>query len=180
LSLKDIRVHEYYMRFLFGGLCTVAAGLIAERYGPAIGGFFLAFPPIFPASASLLEAHEKRKMANAGLDGADQGRAVPSVDAAGASIGCIGLIAIAAILRRTLPEHSAPIVIAPGYGSLAIPLGRSLVCQKESLVPLAKDCRMTNPEHTRFGSNGSQMRVKNIGAFYVRNNISAENESVRC
>jgi hypothetical protein len=110
-SLKDIRVHEYCVRFLFGGLCTVAAGLIAERFGAAVGGLFLAFPAIFPAGASLLEAHEKRKMAKAGLDGTNQGRAAASVDSAGASIGCIGLIAFATILWRTLPEHNAPVVI---------------------------------------------------------------------
>ena len=111
-SLKDIRVHEYCVRFLFGGFCTVAAGLIAERFGPAIGGLFLAFPAIFPAGASLLETHEKRKMAKAGLDGTNQGRAAASVDSAGASIGCIGLIAFAVILWRTLAGHNAPIVIA--------------------------------------------------------------------
>jgi hypothetical protein len=111
-SLKDIRVHEYCVRFLFGGFCTVAAGLIAERFGPAIGGLFLAFPAIFPAGASLLEAHEKRKMAKAGLDGTNQGRAAASVDSAGASIGCIGLIVFAVILWRTLPGHNAPIAIA--------------------------------------------------------------------
>jgi hypothetical protein len=111
-SLKDIRVREYCVRFLFGGLCTVAAGLIAQRFGAAIGGLFLAFPAIFPAGASLLEAHEKRKMSKAGLDGTNQGRAAASVDSAGASIGCIGLTAFAVILWRMLPGHNAPIVIA--------------------------------------------------------------------
>ena len=35
--------------------------LPAKRYPafPVIGGLFLAFPAIFPASASLIEAHEK-------------------------------------------------------------------------------------------------------------------------
>jgi hypothetical protein len=73
-SLKDVKLHEYALRFVFGGLCTVAAGLIAKRFGAAIGGLFLAFPAIFPAGASLLEAHEKRKMAKSGLDGTKQGR----------------------------------------------------------------------------------------------------------
>jgi hypothetical protein len=110
-SLKDIKFHESLMRFLFGGLCTVAAGLIAKKYGPEIGGLFLAFPAIFPAGASLLEAHEKRKMAKAGLDGTEQGREAASVDAAGASIGCIGLIVFAAVTWRELPGHNAYVVI---------------------------------------------------------------------
>jgi hypothetical protein len=87
------------------------AGLIAKRFGPAIGGLFLAFPAIFPAGASLLEAHEKRKMAKSGLDGTKQGREAASVDSAGASIGCIGLIAFAATLNVGLQKHNAYIVI---------------------------------------------------------------------
>jgi hypothetical protein len=113
-SLRDIRLSEYLLRFLFGGLCTVAAGLIAKRFGPVIGGLFLAFPAIFPAGASLLESHEKRKMAKAGLDGTNQGRAAASVDAAGASIGCIGLIVFAITLWKLLPYHNPYAVIALG------------------------------------------------------------------
>ncbi len=52
---------DYAIRFLFGGLITVAAGIIAKRFGPGIGGLFLAFPAIFPASATLIEKHEKEK-----------------------------------------------------------------------------------------------------------------------
>jgi hypothetical protein len=110
-SLKDVKIHEYCVRFLFGGLCSVLAGLIAKQFGPAAGGLFLAFPAIFPAGASLLESHEKRKMAKAGLDGTNQGRKAASVDSAGASIGSIGLITFAAILWRALPAHNACVVI---------------------------------------------------------------------
>jgi Protein of unknown function (DUF3147) len=113
-SCKDVKPHEYLVRFLFGGLCTVAAGLIAKRFGPAVGGLFLAFPAIFPAGISLLETHEKRKMAKAGLDGTNQGRAAASVDSAGTSIGCIGLIAFAFILWHQLPGHNAYAVITLG------------------------------------------------------------------
>ena len=38
--------------FFFGGLITAVAGVIAQRFGPIIGGLFLAFPAIFPASAT--------------------------------------------------------------------------------------------------------------------------------
>jgi hypothetical protein len=110
-SLKDVKSHQYLLRFLFGGLCTVAAGLIAKRFGPVIGGLFLAFPAIFPAGASLLESHEKRKMAKAGLDGTNQGRLAASVDAAGASIGCIGLVIFAVTIWRELLDHNAYLVV---------------------------------------------------------------------
>jgi hypothetical protein len=111
-SLKDVKLHEYALRFVFGGLCTVAAGLIAKRFGAAIGGLFLAFPAIFPAGASLLEAHEKRKMAKSGLDGTKQGREAASVDSTGASIGCIGLMAFAVTLTLWLQDHNAYLIIA--------------------------------------------------------------------
>jgi hypothetical protein len=116
-SLKDIKPHEYAARFLFGGLCTAGAGLIAMHFGPAIGGLFLAFPAIFPAGASLLEAHEKRKKRKkrkAGYDGTNRGRAVAGLDAVGASIGSIGLIGFALTLCLTLSGHNAYVVIALG------------------------------------------------------------------
>ena len=63
-SLRATKPHEYVARFLFGGFSTVAAGLIAKRFGPGIGGLFLAFPAIFPASASLIESHEIKRKAS--------------------------------------------------------------------------------------------------------------------
>jgi hypothetical protein len=62
-SLKDTKPHEYAVQFLFGGFATVVAGLIARKYGRGIGGLFLAFPAIFPASATLIESREKKRKA---------------------------------------------------------------------------------------------------------------------
>jgi hypothetical protein len=45
----------------FGGLITAIAGVIAKQFGPAVGGLFLAFPAIFPASATLIEKDESQK-----------------------------------------------------------------------------------------------------------------------
>jgi hypothetical protein len=111
-SLRGTRPHEYAMRFVFGGVCTVLAGLIAKRFGPAIGGLFLAFPAIFPAGASLIEDHEKKRKAEHGYDGTVRSRLAASVDAAGASLGCIGLMAFAIILWRGIPGHNAYWVIS--------------------------------------------------------------------
>ena len=111
-SLKDVKPHEFAMRFFFGGICTVAAGLIAQRFGPIVGGLFLAFPAIFPAGASLLETHEKRKKQKVGLDGTRRGRSAASVDAAGASIGCLGLVGFSIVLWKGLPDHNAYLVIS--------------------------------------------------------------------
>jgi hypothetical protein len=110
-ALKDTRPHQYALRFLFGGLCTVLAGLIAKRFGPGIGGLFLAFPAIFPAGASLIEEHEERKKQKANLDGTNRGRIVAGVDAAGTSFGCLGLVGFAFVLWRWLPGHNSSLVI---------------------------------------------------------------------
>jgi hypothetical protein len=106
-SLKETRAHEFAMRFLFGGVCTVLAGLMAKRFGPAVGGLFLAFPAIFPAGASLIESDEKRRKAELGFDGTTRGRLAVSIDAMGASIGCIALLVFAWILWLGLPTHNA-------------------------------------------------------------------------
>jgi hypothetical protein len=106
-ALKGIKPHEFALRFLFGGLVCVAAGLIAKEYGPAIGGLFLAFPAIFPAGASLVEAHEKTHKARAGFDGTNRGRVVAGIDAAGAAIGCIGLAGFAVTCWLCLPRFSS-------------------------------------------------------------------------
>ena len=48
-SLKSGQWYEYIVRFLLGGAATVTTGLISSRYGPAVGGLFLALPAIFCA-----------------------------------------------------------------------------------------------------------------------------------
>src|SRR6201998_891044 len=60
-ALYKTRWYEYAVRFFFGGTVTVVAGLVAKKYGPILGGLFLAFPAIFPASATLVEKHEREK-----------------------------------------------------------------------------------------------------------------------
>ena len=95
-SVRQTHWDEYATRFVFGGLVTVAAGLIADHFGPAIGGLFLTFPTIFPASASLLQREQKEKKVKAGMDGTQRGRLAAGIDAAGAAVGTFGLAAFAA------------------------------------------------------------------------------------
>jgi len=80
-GLRKARPWEYVVRFLFGGVVTAATGAIAHGWGPAIGGLFLAFPAILPASLTLVEEHD--------------GRAEAADDARGACLGSIGLAAFA-------------------------------------------------------------------------------------
>lgn len=111
-SLKGIALRECAVRFFFGGAVCVAAGLIAKRFGPEIGGLFLAFPAIFPAGASMVEAHEKRHKARVGIDGTNRGRTVAGVDAAGAALGSVGLVGFAIACWICLPRLGAAVVFA--------------------------------------------------------------------
>ena len=98
---------EYAVRFLFGGVITVATGLIAKRFGPGVAGLFLAFPAILPAGATLIEKHEQKKKQGAGFYGVARGRSIASIDAAGAAMGSLGLVGFAIVVWRVLPRHSA-------------------------------------------------------------------------
>jgi hypothetical protein len=111
-ALRETRWYELALRILFGGLITVATGLIAQRFGPTIGGLFLAFPAIFPASATLVEKHACEKKQRHGLDGKNRGREAASLDARGAAMGSIGLIAFALIVWQLLPELAPWLVLA--------------------------------------------------------------------
>jgi uncharacterized protein DUF3147 len=64
--------YDYVVRFLFGGLITAVAGIIAKKFGPGIGGLFLAFPAIFLASVTLIEKHEKEKEESLGARPSNQ------------------------------------------------------------------------------------------------------------
>ncbi|MGB9245174.1 MAG: DUF3147 family protein [Candidatus Acidiferrales bacterium] len=95
--------YEYALRFLFGGTITVVTGVLASHYGPVFGGLFLAFPAIFPASATLVEKHEREKKHRAGIAKTIRGREAAALDARGAAIGSIGLIGFAFTTWRLLP-----------------------------------------------------------------------------
>jgi hypothetical protein len=61
------------LRFALGGPTAVVAGIIADMYGPAVGGLFLAFPAFFCASATLIEKHERKRKQEHGLKGHRRG-----------------------------------------------------------------------------------------------------------
>ncbi len=68
-KLREGKPHEYLTRFLFGGIVTVVATLISKRYGPIIGGLFLAFPGIFAPGLSMTEEHAVERKLKAGANG---------------------------------------------------------------------------------------------------------------
>ena len=99
-SLREGRWYEYLMRFALGGVATVFTGLVGSRYGASIGGLFLALPAIFCASATLIEKHEIRHKRKAGFAGEGRGREAAALDAAGAALGALGMLAFAIVFSR--------------------------------------------------------------------------------
>ena len=111
-ALKETKWHEYALRFAAGGLITVIAGIIARKWGPGIGGLFLAFPAIFPASATLIEKHERQRKQEKGLHGEKRGTDAAAIDALGAAMGGVGLVAFAGICWWLIPRYPAPLALA--------------------------------------------------------------------
>jgi len=114
-ALSSTRWHQYAVRFVLGGAITVATGLIARKFGPEIGGLFLAFPAIFPATATLISQRERDKKACYGFDGRKRGRQAASIDAAGAVLGAIGLCCFARGM-------AGPATLTAGRGSVSAAL----------------------------------------------------------
>jgi hypothetical protein len=111
--LRQTQWWEYALRFIFGGIATVITGWIAHRFGPGVGGLFLAFPAIFPASVTLIERHERKRKESRGMAGKKRGRSVAAVVAAGAALGSLGLVAFAAATWLLAPPLA-------GWETLAI------------------------------------------------------------
>jgi hypothetical protein len=110
-GVKGTSLRDNLVRFCLGGGISVVAALIAARYGPVIGGLFLAFPAIFPCGATLIEKREKLKKQRIGSDGTNRGRLAAALDARGACFGCVGLLAFAVVVWRLLPAHSLPLTL---------------------------------------------------------------------
>ena len=127
-SLRRTRAGEYALRFLFGGSMTAIAGILAERYGPVVGGLFLAFPALFPASATLVEKHVRERKARAGILQTAQGRLAAALEARGTFMGGVALLGFAWAAWRLFPiwNGAAVLILALGiWLALAIAIWRT-------------------------------------------------------
>lgn len=110
-AMRRTRWHEYLTRFVLGGLITALTGWLAHRYGPVLGGLFLAFPAIFPASATLLDKHEREKKRQAGIARTSRGRLAAALDARGAVMGAVGGMVFALLVWKGLPHDSLSTIL---------------------------------------------------------------------
>jgi uncharacterized protein DUF3147 len=118
-KVKEIGWSQYAIRFALGGLITAVAGILAEKFGPAIGGLFLAFPAIFPASLTLVEKTERDDKRKKGLHGNERAHAAAGLDTYGATLGCVALMAFALLIWLSLPSHS-PVIVLPAAAAIWI------------------------------------------------------------
>jgi uncharacterized protein DUF3147 len=119
-SLREGRWHEYVVRFVLGGAATVFAGVISSRYGASVGGLFLALPAIFCASATLIEKHEIRRKREAGLPGQRRGQEAAALDAAGAALGALGMLAFAGVFSLLVERSVAGAFAAASLAWLCV------------------------------------------------------------
>ena len=89
-KLRSAKPGELGIRFAFGSIVALIAGIVGAIAGPKFGGLFLAFPAILPASLTLIEKKEGMTKAWA--------------DASGGVLGALGMAAFALtaflLLRR--------------------------------------------------------------------------------
>ncbi len=102
-ALREPKLWEYGIRFLFGGAVTAGTGLLAHRFGPAVGGLFLGFPAILPATLTLMQRHGGRRRAT------DEAR--------GAALGSVALAAFASLVWATSTTWAAPLVLVVATGA---------------------------------------------------------------
>ena len=100
-QLRDVKPSELLIRFAFGAAIALVAGLVGMRFGPRLGGLFLAFPAVLPASLMLLEKKD-------GRDKAD-------VDALGAILGSVGMVAFALVVFAALPRFGGVVAVAAAW-----------------------------------------------------------------
>jgi uncharacterized membrane protein (GlpM family) len=94
---RTISWKAYLIRALFGGLATLMAALIGQAYGPVVGGLFLAFPSIAVASLTLIES--------------DKGKNAAGADAAGTSVGSLGLLGFGLVVWMLARQESGWLVL---------------------------------------------------------------------
>ncbi|HYK65275.1 MAG TPA: DUF3147 family protein [Patescibacteria group bacterium] len=161
--MADVTLQEYAIRFLLGGLITIAAGVIAYFFGAAIGGVFLAFPAIFPASLTLVEVHETQKR-----DSKPAGRRAASRDAVGASLGSLGLIGFACVVWKFLPGHNAALVLAEQLSgsSFALWFGRLATVSIVEDMRVSSSCRACALNPIRSSDSSAAVYVRYVAVVF--------------
>lgn len=96
-ALRHLPLRDLVIRFVFGAVISIVAGVIALAAGNEPGGVLLAFPAILPATLTLVEKEEDERQAE-DLD-------------VGAILGAAALGAFAVVVWQLVARHPAPLVL---------------------------------------------------------------------
>jgi hypothetical protein len=152
-SLRESRWYEYLIRFTLGGGATVFTGLVSSRFGASVGGLFLALPAILCASATLIEKHEIRRKREAGLNGARRGQEAAALDAAGAALGALSMLAFAIVFWWTVESSIAVAFFGASLAWLIVSVAAWYVRRQ------MRSLRRPRISEKRRGSAGSRSRA---------------------
>lgn len=96
-QVRGVKAREMLVRFALGAAVSVTAAIISNAAGARLGGVFLAFPAILPASLTFVQDKE-------GTQKADR-------DAVGAILGGLALLVFAGVAESMFGRHSAVLVL---------------------------------------------------------------------
>ena len=91
---------DYVTRFGFGAGIALVAGIIGMVYGPVVGGIFLGFPAILPASLTLIAKKEGKEEA--------------SIDSIGAILGAVAMVGFAVVVSVWVTRLGVPAALGAG------------------------------------------------------------------
>ncbi|HVU53120.1 MAG TPA: DUF3147 family protein [Polyangia bacterium] len=128
--LQQTHWYGHVLRFVAGGLTTAATGLVAKAFGPVVGGLFLAFPSIFPLGLGMLERRHREQVGGAARG--DRARRAGIVEAAGAAVGSVGIIAFALVARATLGRAATALALGAALAAWALVAFATWVIRKSA------------------------------------------------
>jgi hypothetical protein len=95
--VREVGFRELGIRFVAGGLTSVAAGVVTLAFGSRVGGILLAFPAILAASLTLIAQEDDRAEARE--------------DARGAVVGGLAMATFAVVAAVAFGKLNAAIAL---------------------------------------------------------------------
>jgi hypothetical protein len=96
-EVRSHKVSDYAIRFCFGAAISLVAGVIGLKFGPRVGGVFLGFPAILPASLTLIQKKS--------------GKTEAAIDSEGAILGSIALAVFAVFVWLAVIDLGVPLTL---------------------------------------------------------------------
>jgi hypothetical protein len=104
-KLQEVEPGDLLIRFAFGALISIIAGVVSLVWNAKAGGLFLAFPAILPATLTLIEKNESKREAEE--------------DDEGALLGAVAMVSFAATAMWGLAALAAGLALAAATGAWA-------------------------------------------------------------